>query len=222
MARLLVALCAFVLVGAAAEPDASLQTAARQVSAGIYEIGKVRVDARARTVAIPAQINMLEGAIEYVLVSALGKLHESILKTDAEPMHIQAAALLLLAQPPSSNKPASLRIDLELPNGKTIPADSSVLDAMTNKTLPPADWSYIGSRIVEGSFLAQRDGSIISIVADPDSLIQSGRINADDDDRWRPAKTDLPAIGTPVKVILKFPEAKKSETTKRPENAFKD
>src|SRR4051812_6510712 len=75
---------------------AETNSAARQLGPGIYEIGLVRVDAIKRQLTLPAQVNMLEGPIEYVLVSAIGKLHESIFKTDAQPVHIHTAALLLL------------------------------------------------------------------------------------------------------------------------------
>src|SRR4051812_31412231 len=112
------------MTAAAAEPDAARSAPVREVAPGIYEIGKVRVEAKARSIKVPATVNMLEGPIEYVLVSAIGKLHESIFKTDAEPIHIQTAALLLLSQPPASNKPVALRISVELPNGKTASADS--------------------------------------------------------------------------------------------------
>ncbi|HEV8544131.1 MAG TPA: YdjY domain-containing protein [Verrucomicrobiae bacterium] len=176
----------------------------RQVGPGIYEIGLVRVDAIKRQLTIPTQVNMLEGPIEYVLVSAIGKLHESIFKTDAQPVHIHTAALLLLKEPIKTNEFPKIRVSVELPSGKNASADSLILDVNRQKRLLDGDWQYLGSRMVEGTFIAQRDGSILSIIADPDSLMQTGRISADDDDRWRPAKTDLPPIGAPVKLTLQF------------------
>jgi hypothetical protein len=78
------------------------------------------------------------------------------------------------------------------------------------KRLSPGTWRYNGSRLAEGTFIAQRDGSIAAIIADPDALIESGRVSADDDENWRPRKAQLPPVGAPVRVTLTFesPKAK--------------
>ena len=47
-------------------------------------------------------------------------------------------------------------------------------------------------------------GSIVAIMADPDAIVESGRLPADDDDNWRPRKSELPPVGAPVKVIFTF------------------
>ena len=37
----------------------------REVAPALYQSGSVRVDAKARSVAFPAKVNMVEGALEY-------------------------------------------------------------------------------------------------------------------------------------------------------------
>jgi len=175
-----VVLCALLIRLFESHSSAAETNAVRQISSGLYEIGLVRVDAQKRRLTLPAQINMVEGPIEYVLVSAMGKLHESILKTDAQPIHIHTAALLLLKEPPTTNAPPKVQVFVELPDGRIVPADSLIVDATTKKPLPKDDWRYLGSRSVDGTFIAQRDGSILAIMADPDTLMQTGRIAADD------------------------------------------
>lgn len=168
------------------------------------KLGAVEVDAQARRLIIPAQVNMVEKPIEYLLVSALGKLHESIFKTEAEPNHVHAAALLLLPPHFSPGTPAKVQITIELPGGRTIPAESAVLDFGSGQAMAPGTWSYLGSRHSEGVFLAQQDGSIISVIGDPDALIESGRVARENDENWRPLAKNLPAVGTAVRVLLEF------------------
>src|SRR5437762_3203439 len=53
----------------------------QKVGDGLFQIGQVRLDKEKRTITFPASVNMHEGNIEYVLVHATGKVHESLLKT---------------------------------------------------------------------------------------------------------------------------------------------
>src|SRR5688500_4438128 len=70
----------------------------RKISEDIFQIGAVRLDKKTRTATFPAQVNMVAGNIEYLLVQASGKLHESILKPEAAPLHLHTAMLLLGAK----------------------------------------------------------------------------------------------------------------------------
>ncbi len=190
----------------AAETKEPSTNTIRQIDATTLQIGEVRLDTKERRLTIPATVNMIEGPIEYFLVSAIGKLHESIFKTIAEPVHIQTAALLLFKGPLTTNKPPQLRITVE--TTKTVPAEDLIENTKPDVQLKPEPWRYNGSRVVDGTFIAQRDGSIISIIADPDALSESGRVTADNDENWRPKKANLPPIGTPVKVVLTFNSTK--------------
>src|SRR5205085_12155873 len=115
----------------------------------------IRLDVKERRLTIPATVNMIEGPIEYVLVSAIGKLHESIFKTTAEPIPIQTAVLLLLKTPINTNPPPQLRVSVELPSGKTVSAEDLIDNIMPGQRLRPGSWRYNGSRLVEGTFIAQ-------------------------------------------------------------------
>ena len=66
-------------------------------------MGQVRLDKNQRTVRFPAAVNQTNGAIEYLIVTSSGKTHESLLRTDAEPYHIQLAFLLLGAKGAGTN-----------------------------------------------------------------------------------------------------------------------
>lgn len=176
----------------------------QQIDANTFQIGEVRLDKKERRLILPATVNMVEGQIEYILVSSIGKLHESIFKTTAEPIHVHTAAMLLAPKPASTNTPLEISISVELPDGKNVPIEVVFENANPEKSLKPGVWRYQGSRLVEGTFIAQRDGSITAIISDPDSIAESGRVSAEDDENWRPKKSVLPPLGTAVKIFLNF------------------
>ena len=59
------------------------------------KIGHVIVNHKERTVSFQAQVNMKEGILEYVCCMPNGKLHESLLVTEADPLHISLGMTLL-------------------------------------------------------------------------------------------------------------------------------
>ena len=61
---------------------------------GRWRVGLVTVDKEAGTLAFPAEVNMAQGLLEYLLVRQGGKTHESLLRTTADPYDIQLACLL--------------------------------------------------------------------------------------------------------------------------------
>src|SRR5271168_3225956 len=69
-----------------------------QISRDVFELGTVRLDKNLKTVQFPAQLNLKEGVIEYLLVDARGKSYESLLLTDTEPYYIHLAMLLIGAK----------------------------------------------------------------------------------------------------------------------------
>ena len=170
---------------------------------------------------------MDEGVIEYLLVTNSGKTHESLLRADVQPYHIHLALLLLGAKGAQTN---------DYPEGKTAPipgdrvsiavawttkgkeqsrpAEQLVLNRRTRAPASPGPWTYNGSRTVEGTFIAQRDGSIVSLITDGDALINNPRAGREDDEFWEINKADLPPLHTPVQVTLKLDPEKPPQITR--------
>jgi hypothetical protein len=88
------------------------------VGNGVFELANVTLDKRLRTVSFPAVLNQDHGPMEYFLVTGYGKVHESILRTDAFPYHIHIAMLLLDARDSRAvtNSAASAQKQPEDPN----------------------------------------------------------------------------------------------------------
>ncbi|MBU6402405.1 MAG: hypothetical protein KGS61_18965 [Verrucomicrobia bacterium] len=201
----------------------------REVAPGIFQIGKVRLNQAQKTVTFPAAINLTSGQIEYVLVTSLGKVHESLLKTDIAPYHLQVAMLLLGAKgappvplsvaPPggpiigatlagTAPKPLpgdAVQITVTWPAGvnrKRRRIEQLVLDRKRGAPMTEGAFTFNGSRVWNGVFIAERDGSIVSTVTDPDAMFNNPRPGRNDDENWQIIPTELPPAGTPVEVTV--------------------
>lgn len=188
-----------------------------------YQLGLVEIDKARRTLTFPAAVLMREGAVEYLVVTRKGKIHESVFVTQIEPRDLHLAALLLGVEPSADLGPADAsvrvpaaaalqcfvewdrngppaRINLHealaiAPAGQTTPA----------KPAPATLWLYNGSRVQQdGTFVAQRDGSIVSIIRDPDALINYPGDTRDDDEAHLPNDPALPQLEHPVRIVLKL------------------
>jgi hypothetical protein len=205
----------------------------RMVEPGIFEVGKVRLDQRHRTITLPAVLDRAQGLMEYFLVTTYGKTHESILMTPAEPFHIHLAMLLLGAagsgNPDFPGSPingvpgpvvhpskeaipgdkVAIAVKWKTPEGeRRHSAEELIYKNDTQSVLTHGSWVYNGSLIIRGRFLAQGDGSIISLVTDPVALINNTSPGHDNDLIWTPNTNNLPAADVPVEVIITLEDAK--------------
>ena len=190
---------------------------------GRYSIGTVLFDSKSRTITIPAEVNMREGAVEYILVGSKGKVHEAVFTTQAEAQDIHFAALLLKVKPAADlgpqNSAATLRrecaavITVEWdrngpPEKIFLNETVTLIDPSTkvvSATLPPGAWLYNGSRIeADGVFAATRSASIISIIRDDDALLNNPGATRDNDEIHTPNAAKLPQEGHPVRIILQL------------------
>jgi hypothetical protein len=199
-------------ISASFSPDkAPLQ----EISPGIYKLGKVRLDKNQKTITFPAVLNMNEALVEYLVVSTNGKTHESLLRTDAEPWHIHVAMLLLGAKgsqdksfPENKTQPLpgdTVRIEIrwmDKENPKRFRGEDWIIDVAAKQAVSPGYWTYTGSRIEDGNFRAQQDGSIIALIEDADALINNPRTGRDNDDNWRVKSEGLPPLETPAEVTI--------------------
>ncbi len=177
----------------------------------VLKLGEVRVDATARTIAFAARVNQRNGQVEYLLVHETGKVHESIFKTTVGADAIHAAALLFSesAAGPKGGSPKLKvkQIDvswIEDAKEKKFNAAELILDKKKKRALGTTKWAYRGSRLIDGIFLAQRDGSLIGIMQDRDALIDQDTPDASDDENWEPIAEKLPGIGAAVEIRILF------------------
>jgi len=188
----------------------------------------ITIDKAKRTVTFPATINMTDGLLEYLLVTDMGKTHESLLSTKIAPYDIQVAMLLLgikpagkaAAEPPPQLNRQYLRKAPPL-KGPAIAlfiawrdargdhrarAESMIRNLTTNAPMTDGPWIYNGSEMYGGKFLAQVDGSITALVRDPAALVNNPRPGNDDDQIWEASAKAAPPVGTAVDVTIALEE----------------
>jgi hypothetical protein len=189
----------------------------RSLGGGLFRVGLVTIDSSNRTVRFPAAVQLREETVEYAVVHKTGKTHESIFRTEALPQDVQVAMLLLGAKIVMTNSfgsdgralPRGERIWVEATwtNGNkriVTPIEDLVLNKETGQSLARGEWIYNGSNFSEGSFTAQRDGSILSIHIDPDALANNPRPGRENDDLYRPNAEKLPPMGSPVEITIRL------------------
>jgi hypothetical protein len=201
---------------------AALPLRAQDASPGGIDYNGIHIDKASRSVTFPAEINLTSGLLEYLLVNKKGKTHESLLSTAIEPYDLQVAMLLLGIKPaaPSHSQPPGqitreylstapelagdkISITLTWP-GHQVAAEDLIWNLDKNAVMTPGPWTYNGSEIYDGKFLAQIDGSMAALVRDSGALMNNPRPGNDDDQIWEPYTKEVPPVGTAVDVTLKL------------------
>jgi hypothetical protein len=194
----------------------------KDLGGGRFRVGTIEFDENKRTISIPASVHMREGPVEYILVSKHGKIHESVFVTHADARNIHLAALLLGMKKHPDLGPAGAAVEIggegaveawvewerngppaKVPLNETVALADPESGARSG-TLPAGPWLYNGSELTpNGTFLASKSGSVISIVRDPEALINNPGASRDNDDIHTPNAARLPKLQHPVKIVLK-------------------
>lgn len=202
----------------------------KEIAPGVLQLGLVTLEPKQRLIKIPAVVNMKDGVVEYFLVCHDGKVHESVLATKAQPLHLHLAMLLLGFKEQPNQAPAPQNLDL---SGAGVPirisvhwqadgkeqqaaAESWIWNNKTQEPMSAGNWIYNGSKILNGTFMAQQERSIISIIADPFALMNNPRPDRENDDIWKSRSGTVPPVGTPVEVHIQWPEAQPANIPPQP------
>lgn len=220
-------------IGRAQDLPATLIT----ISPGVYRLGSVTLDKAARQVRFPAAVNQTTGPVEYLLVGSQGKVHESVLRTDVEPMQVHTAMLLLGIEslfdktaaakplPPPAAIDADYLATAPLPAGAPVTllvrwrvaaggpevkrrAESLIDDGGAKGPMSDGFWLYNGSMVVEGRFQAAAEKSFAAVITDPTALINNPRPGHADETLWTAATDRLPPAGSAVEFIIQLPAPK--------------
>lgn len=197
-----------------------------KVSEEEYKLGKLSFNPKTRAIWFPCRVNQNEVVLEFAICDEFrGKLHESLLSTKVTPFEIQIAMKLLRWEPSGRDiyrkfneqgRPIGVLKDdgkgrmaiLIRHKGKdgkevTEPLGNWVHNATTKKVVGPGSWTYTGSKVVDGYFLAAEDGAIAAVYRYEGSLCNTFNPGSDDDELWFPVAEKVPPIDTVVTVILK-------------------
>ena len=190
-------------------------------STGSYQFGPIDIDQKNREFSFPAVCNQTSGLVEYALVHEDGKTHESLFRTKVSPKLIHASLLLLKEKP----QPAFFKFVeenssklIQMPeieimvewehngsNHKTS-INSMVLNQTDNRELSKSAFVFTGSKVVEGTYLAEMDGSIIAVYHDNRATLNSRDLNSNSDDVWIANESKMPPKNLSVLVRFQLPK----------------
>ena len=205
----------------------------------------IAVDAKARTVALPAAVakqgtyRELKGAIEYVLVGKGGKVYETVFVTDSPVEEIHQALLEIGLRPgepgepgrPPRGMPIHLFVEYDS-QGKQVrrrldefvlrvrePAGAKPAPA---EPLEPAAWLFTGSSSTldpgsgELMLAASLTESIIGLHwSDRSVLLANPRLESRRENIYRANLAALPPPGTAVRIVFRRLRGKVAEGTRR-------
>lgn len=151
--------------------------------------------------------------------------HEAVVTLDAEATHIQLALILLGLEPgtPARAEKIDDTFIIHPPQGPAVelffvlddqpevevPANRWVIDQEAGKTMPDNHWLFVGSRSVDHAgqawFLAEENGTLVSLVNFGDELIGRPTLQSEDGGNvfWTANTPQIPAEGTRVTLRIR-------------------
>lgn len=180
-----------------------------------YRIGNVTLDSKKRELSIPGMINMEKGVVELLACARGGKTHESILVLDIIPYHLQVSLLLLGLKYRGG---VEYQGDPKIPKGdsvevwvtwkgegaeKTVRGEDLVWNITEKKSMEHTPWIFVGSKMIEGRFMADQEKSLITTYHDPFTIFDNPSPDGANDDLYKVNEQIVPAKGTPVTITIK-------------------
>jgi hypothetical protein len=179
-----------------------------------YRIGKVTVDLKSRTLTCSGKVNMDRGLIEYLAVAPGGKTHESLLKIDVRPLHLQVGLILLGLEPQGglekqgdTHAPKGPPVELWVSwqrSGKPVKvaAEDLVWDIDQKRPMDRKAWVFSGSGKDKNGFVADRELSLIATYRDPAAIINNALPSGADDTVYKVNQRIVPPWRTPVTLTI--------------------
>ena len=204
----------------------------RRIGPDLYALGTLTIDAKQGSIRCPGRVNMASGGpIELLACLPTGKVHESVLTLDVEPLDLQVALLLLNLEPgrnPAvkypegapelSQKPGDtvdIRVEWQEPvaggeGTRTVSrrADELLYNVVAKKPMPQTRWAFIGSKWAGKRFGAGIEGSLIVTYHDPLGILELSLEEVNDDIWYVVNDKAVPPVGTKVELVIQRPPAK--------------
>ena len=194
-----------------------------QINPGQFEFGQILIEKEIREFSLPAICNQTSGLIEYALVHDQGKIHEALFRTPVSPKLIHATFLLLKENPQldffKSLQRGGTDIDLTPTiqifveweqNGTSYKEEmnSMIHNQSAKRTLSQNAFVFTGSKVIDGIYLAEEDGSIVAVYDDFRATLNSRDEESYSDDVWFPNLEKMPPKELPVTIRFQLPSTK--------------
>ena len=174
-------------------------------------LGDVRLDSATKTVTATGWVNQVDGAIEVFACGVQGKVHESAFVLALNALDLQAALLLAglqggapmpaIGEGPPQGAPVDVFVDWkEGDEAKTARAESLLWNAVDNAPLPETPWTFTGSVVKEGRFMAFAEESLVVTYWDPYALVNLPLPCGANDEAVHVRSGAMPPYRTPVAI----------------------
>jgi hypothetical protein len=210
------------------QPVAAVQPTVKELDAERLQIGEVVFNRKTREIRFPAAVNMAgDELLEFLVVHANGKVHESLLVTEISATHLNLA-FKLLRYPASSEfyavqeadgsysnrfpevpaevkEAARLDLSVEWEEGgkkRVAKLHEWISHGSTGQAMAADPWVYGGSGVFEGKFMAETSGDIAAIFLSNSALINYSGKDNNSDEVWLPFPKRVPPEGTKVTVVI--------------------
>jgi len=221
----------FTLCGAVATPgdetptDPAAGLKPVKISDTEFRFGRLSFNPKTREIWFPCRVNQDDVILEFAICEEeRGKLHESLLSTKVTPMEVMIAMKLLRWQVSSrdiypkygadGNIVESMKDDgkgrmeilVRYQSGDeevTVPIGNWMRNDQTGAIVGSGVWTFTGSKMIDGAFLATMDGSIAANYRSEGALFNAFNPGSDDDELWFPIAEKVPPIDAEVIVILR-------------------
>lgn len=199
------------VVGCATVPVAPVPEVSR-----LLRQGTVQVDPVLRCVLVTGYVNMVEGPIELMACGPGGKVHESVLVLDVNPVDLQAALLLVglesgppmkeLGLGPPQGDRVRVWVQWEQDGRRVVKAlEQLAYDWRAKRPLHTDGWVFTGSTFVDGKFKALAEESLIVSYWDPWAILNVNSPLGADDEALSVNREEVPPLHTPITLVIQRP-----------------
>jgi len=196
-----------------AEPAARESAVIQRLPNGDLRLGEITVHRQQRQLSFPAAINMNSGLLEVLIATPLGRLHESLLVTDASPLHLQTLLYLIGLQNgprfPDANGKQGAIVDIDLEwqvhSGEKVvePIESWIIDNRTDMPMTRYGWVFTGSSVDNGVVLAETNGNLAVLYTTSDTILDIPDKSGDLDTYFHGNENKThPGLKAAVRVII--------------------
>ncbi|MFA6293101.1 MAG: YdjY domain-containing protein [Victivallales bacterium] len=174
-------------------------------------IGVITIHRREKEISFPGYVNMTVGDLEVLIALPHGRVHESLLVSEADPMKFQLALLLIGAENGSREggekipQGTILNIDVKPKDGKRVPVEDWLFNKKTAKGMDRFGWVFIGSSFTHDMrCLAKEEGNLVNVWSFGNTVLDNPALTGNQDDFIVVNSETVPKYGTPVTVYLSF------------------
>lgn len=175
------------------------------------KIGDITIHRRELEISFPGMVNMTDGDLEVLIAMPHGRVHESLLVSETDPLKLQLALLLIGAENGGRTGGGKIpqgtifNIDVQAKDGERVPVEDWLFNKRTSSGMDRLGWVFIGSSFTHDMrCLAKEEGNIVNVWSFGNTILDNPAPTGNDDDFIVVNPETVPKRGTPVTIYLSF------------------